>query len=143
VRKTEKRDIQKLMKLMDQLGYKTTPEALDLNITLYGEAVFVEEIDGEVIGCLAYHILPQFHSVDKHMRIVCLVVDQLHRSKGYGKKMLKEAERIAKAEGCKMVELTSSTHRIKSGAHAFYLGFGYQANEETVYFRKKIDLIPI
>lgn len=133
-------DIEHLIGLMDQLGYKTNREALQRNLSLYGDAVFVAKIDGEAIGCLAYHILPQFHSEEQHMRIVCLVVDQAHRGKGIGKRLLLEAEKVAKRNGCAVIELTSASHRIQSGAHAFYTGLGYKSDGEKVYFRKKTDL---
>lgn len=122
---------------MDQLGYKPRPEVLERNLNIYGESVLVYEIQAQVMGCLAYHILPLFHSEQLFMRIVSLVVDQRHRGKGVGKKLLEEAEKIAKQKGCEAIELTSGAHRMKSGAHAFYKELGY-SDGETVYFRKKI-----
>lgn len=142
MRKAEKKDAERLINLMDQLGYKIGAETLHKNLDLYGTAVFVAEIEGEVVGCLAYHILPQFHSEERYMRIVSLVVDQRHRNQGIGKKLLQEAEKIATKNRCAVIELTSAAHRIPSGAHAFYLGQGYKADGEKVYFRKEI-VIPL
>jgi ribosomal protein S18 acetylase RimI-like enzyme len=133
-------DIERLIELIDQLGYKTDRETLQRNLSLYADSIFIAEIEDEVVGFLAYHILPQFHSEHSHMRIVSLVVDKKHRGKGIGKRLLQEAEKIAHAKGCEVIELTSASHRIKSGAHAFYSGLGFKADGEKVYFRKKLDL---
>ena len=132
--------IERLIELIDQLGYKTNQTALKRNLELYGDSVLVDELNGEIIGFLAYHVLPQFHSEERHMRIVSLVVDHAHRGKGVGKRLLKEAEKMAIAKGCEVIELTSASHRIQSGAHAFYTGLGYKSDGEKVYFRKKTDL---
>jgi GNAT superfamily N-acetyltransferase len=89
---------------------------------------------------LAYHILPLFHSTEKYLRIVSLVIDQLYRGAGIGKALLQEAEKIAVMEGCTSIELTTGKHRIKTGTHAFYQAHGYASELDSVYFRKKIVL---
>ena len=73
------------------------------------------------------------------MRIVSLVVDEIVRGMGIGKRLLREAEAIASTEGCSVIELTSGTHRIESGAHAFYQAQGYLAEGQKVYFRKELS----
>ncbi len=124
--------------MINQLGYKISPNVLEQNLKHYDGHAFVLEVEDEIIALLAYHILPQFHSDEKHMRIVSLVVDAKWRGKGMGKKLLSEAERIAKEKGCAAIELTSAAHRIQSGAHAFYNNLGYLADGEKIYFRKKL-----
>lgn len=128
-----------MIDLINQLGYKIDADKLHQNLIDYDSAAFVLEEDGKLLGCLAYHILPQFHSEEKHMRIVSLIVDQKHRGRGLGKKLLREAERIASEMGCSVIELTSAAHRIPSGAHAFYAGQGYISDGKKVYFRKELD----
>jgi GNAT superfamily N-acetyltransferase len=140
LRNAVRSDIQSLIELMDQLGYKTSSEALYRNLEYYGPSVFVVEAKDGVIGCLAYHILPQFHSEELFMRIVSLVVDQFHRGKGVGALLLQAAEKIAKEKGCTVIELTSASHRISSGAHDFYKKQGYLSDGKKIYFRKEIDL---
>ncbi len=61
VRKAEKKDLAKLIDLIDQLGYQPDRETVLRNLDHYQSCVLVAENRGEVIGCLAYHILPQFH----------------------------------------------------------------------------------
>lgn len=129
--------IEKLVELVDQLGYKTDEQVLRRNLDLYADSIFIAEIDKQIIGFLAYHILTPFHTDKKHMRIVSLVVDLKHRGRGVGKRLIQEAEKIAQKEGCDAIELTSAAHRMKSGAHAFYREQGY-LDGETIYFRKKM-----
>jgi N-acetylglutamate synthase-like GNAT family acetyltransferase len=140
MRKAEKKDIPQLIELMRQLGYQTTQEALEKNLACYGEAVLVKEKEGKVIACLAFHILPQFHSRESHMRIVSLIVDEKHRGQGIGSEMLQKVEEMATAKGCTAIELTSASHRIPSGAHAFYHDLGYKSDGEKVYFLKRLSL---
>ncbi|MBU6383722.1 MAG: GNAT family N-acetyltransferase [Verrucomicrobia bacterium] len=137
-RQATQKDIPQLIGLIKQLGYCIDAATLQQNITLYGAAAFVIESNGAVIGFLAYHILPQFHSSESHMRIVSVVVDAQHRNQGIGKKLLAEAERIALQEGCTVIELTSAAHRIAGGTHAFYKGQGYVSDGRKVYFRKEV-----
>lgn len=133
-----KQDLPRLQQLIDQLGYKVSSHQLQKNLTQYDSSVFVLELQSEVIGCLAFHVLPQFHSEEKHMRIVSLVVDEKMRGKGFGKMLVEEAEKIAHYLECSVIELTSAAHRLKSGAHDFYKGQGYFADGEKIYFRKKL-----
>jgi GNAT superfamily N-acetyltransferase len=141
-RKAEKGDLDCLVELMGQLGYSVDAKTLSDNLNHYQGTVLVA-VDGErVIGCLAYHVLQLFHSADRHMRIVSLVIDQTHRGQGVGKRLLARAEKLAKKLGCIAVELTSGRHRAKTGAHTFYCMQGYQRNGKTAYFRKIIGPEP-
>lgn len=128
-------DVSKLISLINQLGYNISDDLLRQNLKSYGDSVFVMEIANEIVGFLAYHICVQFHSYEKHMRIVTVVVDQKERGKGVGKKLLQEAEKIADEQNCAIIELTSAAHRMNS--HQFYLSLGYQMNGEKIYFRKE------
>lgn len=141
LRNASKNDLEKLIDLMDQLGYQTRKETLLRNLDHYNSSVLVAEMEGKVVGCLAYHILPQFHSEKTHMAIVTLVVDRAHRSRGVGKSLLKEAERIAEERGCAVIELTSGKYRIPTGAHDFYRAHGYSSESESIYFRKELGAV--
>ena len=125
-------DVSALVQLMDQLGYDITPATLAKNLQFYAPCVLVAELDEQVVGCIAYQILPLFHTEAKHLRIVSLIIDKQHRGKGIGKQLLQQIEERAK--GCEYVELTSGSHRKE--AHQFYRKQNY-SSEETVHFRKK------
>lgn len=133
-RQAKKSDLAALVQLMDQLGYAVSEEQLAKNLELYHPNVIVAEIDHQIVGCVALHFLPHFHSPETHMRVVSLIVDRNFRGKGIGKALLKQAE--IRAEGCEYVELTSAQHR--TGAHAFYRRQDY-TNEETFHFRKRLS----
>lgn len=124
---------------MEQLGYRATVDGLKRNLTEYKNAVWVAVLNHQVVGCIAFHILPQFHSDEKHMRIVSLIVDREHRKMGIGKLLLDWAEESALKMNCSVVELTCAAHRKSSGAHNFYSAQGFLADGEKVYFRKKLS----
>lgn len=138
IREAAEKDIDQLVLLMEQLGYKTTPEKLRENLKGYKQSVWVLEMDGQAVGCVAYHILDQFHSSEKHMRIVSLVSDQNYRRQGIGKKLLAFTEKVAKDNGCTVIELTSASHRMKNGVLDFYCNQGFRCDGEKIYFRKII-----
>ncbi len=136
LRAAQSRDIPVLVDLMKQLGYEIDRDHLLQNLKLYDQGVIVSEIDGKVVGCIAFDILPLFHSKELQMRIVSLVVEEASRKNGIGKKLMIEAEKIALRMGCSAIELTSAAHRLVSGAHQFYHDLGYTSNGEKIYFRK-------
>lgn len=139
LRQAEKKDIGALLRLVGQLGYETTPEMLETNLDYYSPLVWVAVQKDAVIGCIACHVLPAFHSLEKHLRIVSLVVEASHRRQGVGELLLAKAEELAKASRCAWVELTCAAHRAKHGAHAFYVQNGFLADGEKIYFRKPIS----
>ena len=69
-----------------------------------------------------------------------LVVDELHRGKGFGKQLISYIEQHAEAVGCVIIELTSGLRRASMGTHRFYQSLGYQntGELEKVYLRKKL-----
>lgn len=135
-RKAQQKDHEKLIRLIDQLGYQIDANRLKANLKFYGSKAIVLEEGGQVIGCLAYQILPVFHSSEKHMRIISLVIEERYRGQGMGKKLMKEAEKIGRKNGCSVIELTSAYHRIDT--HKFYIKQGYELGGEKLYFRKEV-----
>jgi GNAT superfamily N-acetyltransferase len=57
------------------------------------------------------------------VRITALVVAEDARGHGLGRRLLREAERFARACGAQRLEISSGIQR--TGAHAFYLECGY------------------
>lgn len=64
-----------------------------------------------------------------------LVVDQTHRSQGYGQLMLEELARIASRAGARAVDLDSGVQRF--GAHRFYFANGYSIVSH--HFRRMLN----
>jgi GNAT superfamily N-acetyltransferase len=57
-----------------------------------------------------------------------MVVDPDVRGRGIGRRLVEEALRIARAEGCYKVQLQSANAR--SGAHRFYEREGFEASSK-------------
>ena len=84
------------------------------------------EENEEIIGIVNMRIEHQLHHGGRVAEIMELYVKEKCRLKGIGKKLLEEAVRIAKNEGCKRIELSSSNWRTES--HRFYQNNGFIAS---------------
>lgn len=97
--------------------------------------VLVADLDGDVVGFIALHVLPRFEHDDRIVRIVALVVDPSVRERGVGHLLMAEAERVGREVGAAFVEITAGHHRPE--ARRLYEGLGYDANV-TTYLRKRV-----
>ena len=122
--------------LLRELGYRVSiPLALERIRELGAtgsDPILLAEADGTVVGLLASHRCRMLQYARPVMRITALVVGRDARQRGVGRLLMEHAERMAVAEGCEFVELTSAADR--ADAHAFYRGIGYEAN--SLRFRK-------
>lgn len=86
----------------------------------------------KLIGILSVALFP----IPSGMRcwIEDVVVDQSHRGKGLGKKLMNQAIEYAKANGAEYVELTSRPSRIE--ANEMYRSMGFEKRETNVYRMK-------
>lgn len=98
-------------------------------------AVIVADIDGEVMGFVAVHLIPRFEHGDHIARVLALVVDQGARERGLGGQLMGEAERVARDAGAAFVEITAGHHRPE--ARHLYESLGYDASV-TAYLRKRL-----
>jgi ribosomal protein S18 acetylase RimI-like enzyme len=98
-------------------------------------AVLVADLDGQVIGFVALHMIPRFEHDDHIARILALVVDANARERGLGGHLMAEAERIAAEAGAAFVEITAGHHRPE--ARRLYESLGYDASV-TTYLRKRL-----
>jgi len=143
VREVSFLDCKILAELMKQLGYPITHDNMLNRIQLYQQNQFhkawVLESDDIVVGCIAVAITERFHRPGRTMRIVALVVDEQNRRRGIGRLLMEHAESFAKENGCDAIELTSGTHRSKTGTHNFYKSLGYkELNDIKKYIAKKL-----
>ena len=82
-------------------------------------------------------VISEYLETGRFVAIGGLVVEKNHRRKGVGRKLMEEAERWAKDQGCSIVRLSSSSSRTPS--HQFYELLGY-TNLKTQYaFIKFLD----
>lgn len=97
--------------------------------------VIVADLDGEVIGFIAVHLLPRFEHGDHVARVLALVVDPGARERGLGRRLMEEAEGIATAAQAAFIEVTAGHHR--PDARRLYESLGYDAGM-TTYLRKRL-----
>jgi ribosomal protein S18 acetylase RimI-like enzyme len=127
VREARAADCGAIKRLIDQLGYPVTAAEVETrlrSIEASGQAVLVAEADGKVIGCLSTSSMAVLHRPAPVGRISMMVVDEAHRGQGIGAQMVREAERLLAANGCRLIEVTSNNRR--TDAHRFWESNGYE-----------------
>lgn len=127
IRPAEATDAAALGPLLAQLGYPATAKAvvgrLAALLSSARDAVLVAEAEGELLGVLALHWGEMLHLAGPVARIGTLVVSEAARGRGIGALLVREAEALARRQGCTLVELT--TGRTRERTHAFYAAQGY------------------
>ena len=122
--------------LLRELGYRVSIPLAVERIRELGatgsDPILLAEADGTVVGLLASHRCRMLQYARPVTRITALVVGRDARRRGVGRLLMDHAERMAVAEECEFVELTSAADR--ADAHAFYRGIGYETN--SLRFRK-------
>ena len=113
--------------LIGQLGYEVTTAAVAERLAAMeadGRPVLVADLDGEVVGCLSTSVMRVLHRPAPVGRISMMVVDGAVRGRSIGAELVRAAERILVAAGCRLVEVTSNLAR--TDAHRFYERLGYE-----------------
>ena len=98
-----------------------------------GSCVRIAERDGTPLGFLALHLLPRFEQDDRLARVIAMVVDPGVRSRGIGRALLADVDRLAAEAGCAFVEVTAGHHR--QDALRLFEAAGFDA-ALTTYLRK-------
>ncbi len=130
-------DAERFATLLTDEGYPAGASDLAARIARFSTAesrVLAAEASGEVIGFVAFHVLPRFETDERFARIVALVVDPGVRARGIGRQLMVEAERIAAAEGAAFLEVTAGHHR--PDARKLFESLGYDAGL-AAYLRKR------
>jgi GNAT superfamily N-acetyltransferase len=98
-------------------------------------SLFVAEQDGKVVGLLHLYARP---ALDKPPEAIlqALVVDEVARGSGAGRRLMETAERWAGQRSFTSVALAS--HIARSGAHAFYERLGYRIEATSHLMRKRL-----
>lgn len=99
-----------------------------------GSPVRVAEQDGQPLGFVAVHLVPRFEHDDRLARVIAMVVDPGVRSRGIGRALLAEVDRLAAEAGCAFVEVTAGHHRLD--ARRLFEAAGFDASL-TTYLRKR------
>lgn len=133
-------DAGSIAQLNGQLGYTLSAEdaaaRLSKILSKRDHQFLIAEADGTALGWM-HAALSDHLDTDTCVVIEGLVVERTHRGQGIGKLLLAQAEEWAKASGCSIVRLRSTSTRTK--AHRFYEHLGY-TNIKTQYsFAKGLD----
>jgi len=137
VRDATASDAERFAALLTDEGYPAGSSDLAARIALFStpdSRVLAAEAGGEVIGFIAFHVLPRFEVDERFGRIVALVVDPGVRERGIGHMLMTEAERRAVAAGASFMEITAGHHR--PDARRLFESLGYDAGL-AAYLRKR------
>ena len=130
-------DAERLASLLTDEGYPAGASDLAARIERFAGAesrVLVAEAGGEVVGFIAFHLLPRFETDERFARIVALVVDPGVRERGVGRLLMTEVEAVARDEGAGFLEITAGHHR--PDARKLFESLGYDADVAD-YLRKR------
>ena len=96
--------------------------------------ILVGEIDGKLISSVTLIVLSNLTRGAKPYAIIENVVTHTdYRNKGYARRLMQEASRIAEASGCyKIMLLTSSK---KESTLGFYENCGFNSNDKTAFIK--------
>jgi ribosomal protein S18 acetylase RimI-like enzyme len=137
IREATADDAGRFAALLTDEGYPAGPTDLAARIAEFSgpeSQVLAAEAGGEVVGFIAFHVLPRFEVDEQFGRIVALVVDPGVRERGIGRLLMTEAERRAVEAGASFMEITSGHHRPE--ARRLFESLGYDAGL-AVYLRKR------
>jgi len=139
IRIAKSEDTQAICDLLKQMGYPQPFALIQKKIEiLHNDAnsqILVAEENGKICGFLSLYFIPQIALEGDFAKICYLCVDENMRSKGVGRLLVHEAERLARQRGCDRMELHSGMQRPL--AHQFYLREGYV--DAPKYFRKALN----
>jgi GNAT superfamily N-acetyltransferase len=131
-------DAPALSVLLAQLGYPDTEKFIDKKLAAMlqhaDEALLVAEREGQVLGMISLHFIPQIALEGDFCRISYLCVDDTQTSLGIGKLLEEQAEELARTRGCDRIEVHCHGRRVR--AHQFYGRQGYE--ESPKYLMKSL-----
>jgi GNAT superfamily N-acetyltransferase len=131
-------DAERIAGLFTDEGYPAGPSDIVARLERFASEfsrVLVADLDGEVLGFIAFHALPRFEHGDRIVRILALVVDSGARERGVGHRLMDAAEAAAAELGAAFVEVTAGHHRPE--ARHLYESLGYDATV-AAYLRKRV-----
>lgn len=142
IREAQDKDLPELARLMDQLGYPTSPDEMRLRFVQVKASAdyltLIAEDKGRVVGMIGMHRGWQYAQNGPMVRILALVVDGGHRYHGIGHLLLQHAEIWAEEIGAAVVALNSGNRVERLNAHRFYRRRGYQ--DKALGFYKELPL---
>jgi GNAT superfamily N-acetyltransferase len=143
VRDAARADLPALLRLYGQLG---DPDALPDVLTAAGALtaigaqpgmhLLVAELGGQVVGTVTLVVVPNLtHFARPWAQVENMVVDETHRGRGIGRRLLDRCMELARDAGCYKLQLQSANQR--DGAHRFYATYSFAPS--SVGFRLYLD----
>lgn len=127
VRPAERGDASDVAVLLEALGYPCSRDEAIQRIAIFGEDarqhLLLAEVDGQACGLISLMIVYSLVRGADVARVTSLVVAPACHRQGIGRRLLREAELVARRAGAIRIEVTSNPRRVE--AHAFYHGCGY------------------
>lgn len=123
--------------LLSEEGYPAGGSDIVRRLERFAEMdspVRVAEHGGDRLGFVAVHLVPRFEHDDCLARVIALVVDPAVRSRGVGRALLAEVDRIAADARAAFVEVTAGHHR--QDARRLFEAAGFDPSL-TTYLRKR------
>ena len=131
-------DAERIAALFTEEGYPAGPSDVLGRLERFASpfsTVLVAEMNGEVLGFVAVHLVPRFEHNDRFARVVALVVEAGVRERGLGHLLMDEAERVAREGSAAFIEVTAGHHRPE--ARQLYEALGYDGTV-AAYLRKRL-----
>jgi GNAT superfamily N-acetyltransferase len=127
IRRAQPGDSESLLPLLDQLGYRSELDdvrpRLERLLAAPDSKVLVAESEGQLVGLVTFHVFELIYRPRPQCRLTALVVDENHRRRGIGARLVEAVHQAAREHGCFRVELTTRTGR--GEAIPFYTALGF------------------
>lgn len=140
IRKMTADDMEAIVPLASQLGYKSTCEELNSRFSSLQNqedlALFVGEVQGSIIAFMQIQETSTLMT-GKRAELNAIVVDEQMRGKGFGKLMMTAAEDWVRSRGLPKLRLGSRTTR--TDTHSFYKKYGFSIEKTWFIFSKSIN----
>lgn len=144
-REARREDVAAIVAMLrdDTLGAAREGDDLDPYLAMFDrmssnemQLLIVGEISGEVVACYQLSLLDGLSlKAARRAQIEGVRVASDRRGEGLGDALMADAERRARAAGCRLLQLTSNASRTR--AHAFYERLGYRPSH--VGFKLPLD----
>jgi N-acetylglutamate synthase-like GNAT family acetyltransferase len=138
-RKARREDLPGVLRLLEQLNPGdsalepiTAETVFEAIARTPGLKLFVIEQDDAIVATTYLNVIPNLtRAASPYAVIENVIVDQQHRGKGLGKRVMAGTLNAAWEAGCykAMVQTGSS----RPATHAFYKACGFSPNEKTAY----------
>jgi len=133
-------DAAELAGLCTQLGYPSNPAELAERLEqIFGDpdhVVLVAEPDAGRVAGFLHGFCGIALETGRRAEVLGLVVDAGARGQGIGRSLVAEAERWAQSKGHRA--LTVRCNVVRTAAHAFYEGLGFECTKTQKHYRKKL-----